>query len=265
MKNNILYIVTMFCAISFAQDKYSAADKSFESLWYKKAAKQYEEIIAKGDRSQEVLQKIGDAYFFNTDMQNANKWYGELFANYEKVISPEYIFRYIHSLEGIGNYTLAKALMKIHAKELKTDDFNVAQLYENDDSLDDLLNKQPQFFVTNLSINTKVADFGTTYYKDKIVFASNRDSLNLRTRVYKWNDQPWLNLFIADTTLKGTDLKNITPLSKNINTKYHEAIAAFGNKGNRIYFTRNNYTNKEVRTDDDGFNHLKLYYARLSR
>jgi len=263
MKNKILFVIFLCCASAFGQGKYIAADKSFESLWYQKAAEQYKVHVARGDRSQEILQKIGDAYFFNTDMNNAAQWYGELFANYEKVISPEYIFRYIHSLEGIGNYTLAKALMKIHAEELQTNGFNVAQLGENDERLDLLLQMQPQFYVTNLSINTKVADFGTTYYKDKIVFASSRDSLNLRTRKYKWNNQPWLNLYVADTTLLGTDLKNITAFSKTINTKYHEAAAAFANKGERMFFTRNNYTDDEVGTDADGFNHLKLYYADL--
>ncbi|MFS4448985.1 OmpA family protein [Maribacter sp. 2307UL18-2] len=261
MKNNILFILFTCCAMGFAQKKNLSADKNFESLWYKKAAQQYEEIISKGDHSQEVLQKAGDAYFFNTDMKNAHRWYAELFANYENVIAPTYFFRYIHSLKGIGNYTLAKALMKIHGNKLNADGYDVAQLGVNDEGLDMLLNKQPQFLVTNLSINTKMADFGTAYYKDKIVFASNRDSLNLKSRLYKWNNQPWLNLFVADTTQKGTDMKNIAPFSKNINTKYHEAMAAFGNNGNRIYFTRNNYTDKKVRTDEEGFNHLKLYYA----
>ncbi len=261
MKTTVIYILLSFCALGFAQEKYVSADKSFESLWYKKAAKQYEEIIAKGDRSQEVLQKVGDAYFFNTDMENAQKWYGELFANYEKALEPTYIFRYIHSLKGIGNYTLAKALMKIHADQLNAKGYNVAQLKENDAKLDALLNKQPEFYITNLSINSKLADFGTAYYGDQIVFASSRDSLRLRTRLYKWNEQPYLNLFIADTTFQGTDLKNSRPLSKNINSRYHEALAVFTKKGDRMYFTRNNYTDKRTKFDEEGFNHLKLYYA----
>ena len=261
MKNYILSVLLMFCALAFAQREYGAADKSFESLWYKKAAKQYENIIAKGDMSQEILQKIGDAYFFNTDMKNASKWYGELFANYEKTIAPEYVFRYVHSLKGIENYTLAKAVMKIHAEARSNDAFDVAQLKENDQSLDEILNGQPQFNVTNLSINTSVADFGTAFFEDKIIFASNRDSLRMRTRTYGWNEQPWLNLYVADTTLDGTDLKNIRLLSKNINTKYHEAVAAFSAGENRIYFTRNNYTDKIAGADQAGFNHLKLYFA----
>ncbi len=249
--------------LGVAQEKYKSADKNFESLWYVKAAQQYESIIEKGDDSQEVYQKIGDAYYYNTDMENASKWYGVLFSKYENVLDPQYIFRYIHSLEGVGKYEEAKGLMKAYAKLMKGSSFNVDQLQENDRKLDHILNQQPQFYVSHLSMNTKVADFGPMFYKDKIVFSSSRDTLNLRTRIYKWNEQPFLNLFIADTLQKGTDLKNIVSFSKNVNSKYHEAIVAFSADGTSMYFTRNNYSDETLGKDADGMNHLKLYKATL--
>ncbi|WP_165750260.1 OmpA family protein [Cellulophaga sp. Z1A5H] len=263
MKKYIPVIMMLFCSIVFGQNKYRSADKNFESLWYIKAAQQYETIIKNGDTSKEVLQKVGDAYYFNTDMEQASKWYGELFSKYENTIDVKYTFRYIHALEGIGNYRQAKALMKIHGEKLDVGGFKVEQLGKNDKELDELLNQQPQFYISHLSINSKVADFGTAYYKNKIVFASSRDSLKLHTRLYKWNNQPYLNLFIADTTLEGTDLKNIKSFSENINTKYHEAVVAFNKAGDQVYFTRNNYTDKSLKRDEDGMNHLKMYHANL--
>jgi len=263
MKTYISLITFLFCSIIFGQDKYRNADKNFESLWYVKAAEQYETIIKNGDTSREVLQKVGDAYYFNTDMEQASRWYGELFSKYKNVIDAKYTFRYIHALQGTGDYRQAKALMKIHGEKLNNKAFKVDQLSENDDKLDLLLNQQPQFYLSHLSINSKVADFGTAYYKDRIVFASSRDSLNLKTSIYKWNNQPYLNLFVADTILEGSDLKNISAFSENVNTKYHEAGVAFNKKGDQVYFTRNNYTNKNLKRDDDGMNHLKMYHANL--
>lgn len=263
MKNYIPLITFLFCSFIFGQEKYSSADKNFESLWYVKAAEQYEAIIKNGDTSKEVLQKIADSYYFNTNMVQASKWYGQLFSKYENVIDAKYTFRYIHALQGIGDYRQAKALMKIYGKKLNNQGFKVDQLQQNDKELDALLNQQPQFYLSHLSINSKVADFGTAYYKDRIVFASSRDSLNLHTRLYKWNNQPYLNLFVADTILQGTDLKNVKTLSSSINTKYHEAVVAFTKAGNHVYFTRNNYTNKDLKRDDEGTNHLKMYHADL--
>jgi len=264
IKSILIYALFIFSIVGYGQNKYKNADKSFESLWYIQAAQQYESHINKGDTSQEVLQKIGDAYYFNTDMVNANKWYSLLFSKYENTLTPKYAFRYIHSLEGIGNYTLAKGLMKIYGEKLKDRGFKVDQLKENDATLDKILTKQPEFYISHLDMNTKVADFGAAYYKDKIVFASSRDSIDLQTRIYKWNEQPFLNLYVADTIEGGTELKNVELLSDKINTKYHEAAVAFNKEGTIMYFTRNNYTNKKLRRDDDGFNNLKLYRVALN-
>ena len=38
---------------------------------------------------------------------------------------------------------------------------------------------------------------------------------------------------------------------------------AFGPEGNTLYFTRNNYTNRDLQRDEEGTNHLKMYKSEL--
>ncbi len=266
MKKSKIKISILFLLVGClmqAQLKYNDADINFDNLLYVKAAKQYESMVQKGDDSQHVLQRLGDAYFFNTDMENASKWYSVLFSKYENVLEPKYAFRYVHALKGVGNYKLAKGIMKIYTQKLDLSDFQVEQLQNNDEALDEILNRQPQFYISNLAINTSLADFGPMYYKDKIVFSSSRDSLRFETRVYEWNKQPYLDFFMADTIDLGSDLAVVTSFSPILNTRYHEAVATFIPEGNKIYFTRNNYTNQNLGRDGEGTNHLKMYTAEL--
>jgi outer membrane protein OmpA-like peptidoglycan-associated protein len=164
----------------------------------------------------------------------------------------------------VGNYTLAKSLMKIYGERNMAEKYKVAQFHDNDFALDALLKKQPGFVISLLPANSSVADFGTAFYKDRVVFASSRDTLLLKTRLYRWNEQPYLDFYIADTVAKGTDFENIEPLSDLINTKYHEAVASFNKAGDVVYFTRNNFTDKDLKRDSEGTNHLKLYRAKNS-
>ena len=255
----------MLCCALSAQLQYNDADINFENMMYVRAAKQYESMVQKGDYSQHVLQRLGDAYFFNTDMKKAAKWYAMLFSKYENVLEPEYIFKYVHALQGTGDYVLSKAIMKIYQQQLEKSGFTVEQLRNNDEKLDELMNRQPQFYISNLSMNTSVSDFGTTFYKDKIIFSSSRDSLKLETRVYEWNRQPYLDFFAADVSDFGYDLDNVSSFSPILNTKYHEAGATFTPEGNGMYFTRNNFTNQTLGRDGKGVNHLKIYTSKLGQ
>ncbi|RDY60170.1 OmpA family protein [Flagellimonas nanhaiensis] len=263
LKTNIIaFVLLLSCTLS-AQLQYNDADVNFENMMYVRAARQYESMVRKGDKSKHVLQRLGDSYFYNTNMKNAAKWYAVLFSKYENVLDPEYIFRYVHALQGTGDYVLSKAIMKIYKQKLEKSGFTVEQLKDNDEKMDELLNRQPQFYVSNLSINTSVSDFGTTYYKDKIVFSSSRDSLKLETRVYEWNRQPYLDFFVADANDLGFDLDNVVSFSSILNTRYHEAGATFSPEGDVMYFTRNNFTNQNLGRDKDGVNHLKIYTSEL--
>ncbi|MGD1947247.1 MAG: OmpA family protein [Croceivirga sp.] len=264
MKTFITFLVTLtFLIAGWSQESTSMAEKNFDNFHYIDAAKAYERKVRKGDDSQETLQRLGDTYYHNADMANAVKWYGQLFSKYERTLTLEYVFKYIHTLKGVGNYKLAKALMKIYSDKAETKGFKVAQFIDNDVALDALLHQQPQFVVTHLSLNSSFADFGPMYYKDKIVFASSRDSMNMHTRRYTWNEQPYLNLYEADTIQLGSDLVEVSAFGTDFNKKYHEAMTSFNQEGTVMYFTRNNYTNKFLERDTEGTNHLKMYRSEL--
>jgi tetratricopeptide (TPR) repeat protein len=84
MKNKFLHIALIAiatCGTLTAQNKKLAkGTKQYDNYAYVDAIKTYERIFAKGYKSQDMLQKLGDSYYYKGDLTNAAKWYGELFA-----------------------------------------------------------------------------------------------------------------------------------------------------------------------------------------
>jgi len=64
--------------------------------------------------------------------------------------------------------------------------------------------KAAKYSIYNLEVNTKYSDFGTTYMgKNKIVFSSSRKTPGVMKKVWKENNQPFLDLYIDDVAKSG--------------------------------------------------------------
>ncbi len=239
------------------------ADEYFNKMWYAEASTLYEEALTdRSNYSFEVLQKAGDAHYFNTNMEQAYKWYTILYEEYEEEMSADNIFKYAHSLKGTGKYSRSKRLMRLYNKKMVDESATSSNLVKNEMVLDEILNAPNKFEIKNLSVNSQYSDFAPMFYNEEdIVFASANDSSFLNTRRYKWDNQPYLDLYVGKLNEESTDIKNAVKFSKEVNTKYHEAGLTFSPDNNTMYFTRNNYE-KKLRRDSNGINHLKIYQSK---
>lgn len=242
------------------------ADSYFSKMWYAEAAELYEQILEKDPENHtfEIIQKAGDSHYFNTNMERAYHWYNILHDNYGNQMSADNIFKYAHSLKGTGKYGRAKRLMRLYNRKLKNPSVknsmvDAAKATPNEVVLDELRNSQRNFDVFNLAINSKYSEFSPMFHENnEVVFASANDTSIFNTRRYKWNNQPYLDLYVAKINEESQELRNAIKFSKKVNTKYHEASVTFSPDNTTMYFTRNNY-GKKLKRDKKGVNHLKIY------
>ncbi len=240
------------------------ANAYFDKMWYAESAELYEKALSDGNKnySYDIIQKAADAHYFNTNMEKAHYWYNILYENYGKEMSADNVFKYAHSLKGTGKYAHSKRLMRLYNKKIKNGEYAVSSNNEpsmNELILDEILSDKQNFELKNLSVNTEYSDFSPMFLdSNQVVFASAKDSSFLNTRRYKWNDQPFLDLYVAKINEESQDLKNAIKFSKNVNTKYHEASVTFSPDNRTMYFTRNNF-GKKLGRDKNGVNHLKIY------
>lgn len=251
-------LVGLFALSTYAQNgKIKSVQDDYKDFAYVKTSEVLLEVANKGYKSVDLFQKLANSYYYNNDMENAAKWYGELMALNE-VIDPEYYFRYALALKGIEKYEESDQWMK-KFNELKPDDLRGKAFLSVVDyksvieqaSRDDI---EPH----NLEINTELSDFGTTEYENGIVFASARGG----GRKYRWNEEPYLDIYSVEKTENG--FGEVSEIDGKVNTKYHESSAIFSPNGKYMFFTRNNFFRMKYKEDEVGINRLQLYRATLS-
>ncbi|MEM9001260.1 MAG: cell envelope biogenesis protein OmpA, partial [Bacteroidota bacterium] len=238
------------------------ADELFDMMWYAEAAKYYEQGLKKinGIPSKHILQRAGDAQYYTSNMERAHFWYGLLYENYKNELSADHIFKYAHALKGNSKYGKAKRMMRLYRKV-----HAVAPGHSKREKvLETILGTSQEAEIKNMAINSKYSEFSPMFFnQDKIVYASAKDSGFLTTRRYKWNNQPYLDLYVARINKTSLDLKGQKKFSKKVNTKYHEASVTFSPDGQTMYFTRNNSNGKRVVWGEKKVNHLKIYKSVL--
>ena len=245
------------------------ADLYFSKMWYAEAAELYEQVLELDPNSQsfKIIEKAGDSHYYNTNMDRAYYWYDKLYTNYKNEMSAENIFKYANSSKGTGKYARAKRLMRLYDREMKKGNTRVledlSRATPNEIVLDNILNTEETINIANLAINTEYSDFSPMFYNDdEMVFSSAMDSSFFSTRRYKWNNQPYLDLYVAKINKESQEVKDAIKFSKKINTKYHEASVTFSPDNQTMYFTRNNYYSKKLKRDKNGNNNLKIYMSK---
>ena len=235
-------------------------DKKCEKYAYIDAIKTYERVAEKGYRSPEMLQKLGNSYYFNADLASAAKWYGALFAITEDV-EPEYFYRYSQSLKSIGEYGMADQMLEKFSQKSGAD--SRAKLFAGQKNyLDRIKKNSGRYSIENAGINSAYSDYGSAFYGEKIVFASARDTGNFSKRKHAWTGQYFTNMYVSDLNADGS-LSAPQKFAKSLNTKFHESTPAFSKDGKTMYFTRNNFAGGKKGKSSEKITFLKIYRAAL--
>ena len=251
-----------------AQEKQiEKANKLFEDYSFIHARETYFKVLEKGYESQDLLQKIADSYYFNGELDKAQKWYGRLYSRYNNTLDSEYLFRYAQSLKNTKDYSKADAIMKEFEAKTGIQEKRGQLFNEHQDYLSKIELQSGRFKIKNLSnINTEGSDFGPSFYGPKnMVFASTRDNNPLTKIVHEWNEVHYLDLYKTQrlSGKRSSMVMGLERFDSKINSKFHESTPVFTKDGKTVYFTRNNYTDGTIRTDKKGTTLLKIYKATL--
>ncbi|WP_433829092.1 flagellar motor protein MotB [Flavobacterium anhuiense] len=116
----LLVPLIVFSIRAAAQNEtYYRTDKVGEKYVYVDVIKTYEKVAAKGYKSVDLFQKLGNSSYSNCELEKAAEWYSELFS-LTTDLDPVYYYRYAESLRSISQNAKADALIDKLKRKPKT-------------------------------------------------------------------------------------------------------------------------------------------------
>ncbi|MCP4975018.1 MAG: OmpA family protein [Maribacter sp.] len=246
---------------SYAQERLvEKGDKKYNEYSFKPAIDIYKKVLDKGYVSADLLKRLGDSYYFNADYQEASSTYKRLVDEYATDIGPEYYFRYAQTLKSLGDYDGSKGIMEKFTR-ITSDDIRAIAYKSESDYLEEIRKNSGRYELENFDFNSTYSDFAPSYYKEGLIFSSDRDTGNLARYRHTWNSKDFLDLYKVNADSISTD--RVAKIGENVNTRLHESTSAITKDGNTLYFTRNNIKEGKYIKDDKGVIRLKIFRAVL--
>lgn len=262
-------IITSIICIAFAVSAFGSSDskktqrliakgeRAYDNFVYTKAVEYFEKALEeKEEADAEVCLKIADSYRLMNKPKSAEKWYAKV-TNYD-LMTDQDLMNYTQTLLKNGKDAEAKAV----SSRIKTADLSQYKRLNAIEDISTYYRDSLAYFVENMNVNTEQSEFSPTFVDDGFAFVSNRERKGVRQASYGWDDTYFLDLYYSE--VEDGQIMEPKPMTKRINTIFHEGPATFFDGGNKLIFTRNNFNLGEERTSVEGINKLKLYYTEKS-
>ncbi|QXP51873.1 OmpA family protein [Cellulophaga sp. HaHa_2_1] len=263
MVRKILFTVVLLLisigSLSAQEKSLERANAKYDEFSFSPAIDIYKKVLDKGFVSAELLKNLGNSYYFNADYKNASEIYKRLVTEFESDVTPDYYFRYAQTLRSLGEYEAADELMKKFSEITSSGDYRANNFTADRDYRKEIKENSGRYTIGSFEFNTVYSEFAPAYYKEGLLFSSDRDTGNLARYRHTWNSKDFLDIYKvnADSLSMGSVVK----MNKNINSRLHESTVAATRDGSVIYFTRNNFKEGKSTKDEDGVIRLKIFRA----
>jgi outer membrane protein OmpA-like peptidoglycan-associated protein len=229
---------------------------------YQEAIRKYRAQVDKHPDDGLLLFNLADSYRLNGQMKEAENWFAQALQHSDDSRARLY---YAQVLLCNRKYADAKAAFLNYAGQApsEADARNAQKLAATCDKLATDGPQQTAIHVQKADFNSDQLDFSPTYWKPgTLVFASNRPgTTGPEDAPDPWTEDPFVDLWVVDIAPNGKTGTPM-PLSKAINSRYHEGPMTFSKNGSSMYLTRSDLKGNTQRGYDDRNNtRLKIYSA----
>ncbi|WP_109832043.1 carboxypeptidase-like regulatory domain-containing protein [Reichenbachiella versicolor] len=245
----LIYLIVIFYFPVLAQnipynvaEKVRLADIEYRNNNFEGAIKLYQSAISKVDSLFDVQIKLARCYQYSGLPDSAIVQYRSVFNSLkENSISDSLLYEFGQALVVSKQYEEA-------AKWLSKSKDSRAKNYLKTISNLDQINQDSIFTnIVNWRINTSGSDFSPAYFKEGLIWVSNKNSTS--------SDPNDFDLFYTKDINQEGELERF---ANNINSKFGEGSAVYSSQGGKLYFTRVEKKNKKLE-DGEKIHQLSIF------
>ncbi|MFC5411671.1 OmpA family protein [Larkinella bovis] len=212
----------LFCCLivvsvgsAMAQSLLKQADRQFDRLAYSNAIDLYEQALNRTNLSEEerlgTLSRLGYCYRQVRDSQNAERVYRSLIGQLGKPTS-DFVSCYLYYAQALASNGKYKESQEVYEQysTYQHDDQRGKQFSRLYNDLSILSRNPGNYQIEYLEMNTSRAEFSPMYYKDGLVFVTNKRQGNALKRVFNWDNSAFLDLYyMPDATAMGETVASL--------------------------------------------------------
>lgn len=268
MKTKKVHLILAICFLGMMQlsAQIKQADIFFEQFKYSKAIPLYKKASVDKDEKirKEATVRLADCYRLMNNYAESSNWYAK--AVELRDVNPEVYYYLGATLRSQARYDEAEKAFNKYVKK-KPSDFR-GKIYEQYcRDIKDWKDLAPCAAINNAAnLNTPYSDFGPVFYKNGVIFTSDRDIDMMADKNYQWTSFGYLDLYLSHP-LANNDfwggLTNPVKMSNAFNQPYHDGPVSFTPGFNEIFITRTLKNSTKKDSSNITTNLLKIYYADL--
>lgn len=239
-------------SLGFAQQKKSKGDILFFEYSYNQAIIEYQKELRETKLSNTQYLNLADSYMKIGNYKKASDIYVDIFQK-DTTMSKYHFNKMLQSLSKTSELEKVKAFLatkedKLPKELLENSSFNYELIATN--SNDDL-----DFEIFNISGNSAKADFSPTFYKDKLLFSSDRPDGS--KNIYGPSGEAYINIYESKMDLQG-NVKDPKPFKGISDSKFHRATPYYSEELNNIFYVLSNSDGENLQFSDNGKNALSI-------
>ncbi|MFT4565543.1 MAG: tetratricopeptide (TPR) repeat protein [Saprospiraceae bacterium] len=174
MRLRFLFIMTLAICLTnsaLGQSEFKKADKLLSLKAFDLAIKNYKDALTKYPGHAEGYAQLGQAYLMTNQLIESIKAFERAFA-FQGQIDDKYKLLYGTALKKVGLYDKAESVFFEYAS---VDSEMANHLLASTEYAKSILQEPDQYDILSFEGNSDKSDFGTSFYKDQVVFCSFRD------------------------------------------------------------------------------------------